>query len=80
MVLDGDAGLGHGLAGDVHHAVLAEVDRAVGTDQVLAGDRLGPGDAGQLHAHGRIAEPLAEPLVQVVRISSMVMPATRTEP
>ena len=64
MVLDGDAGLGYGLAGDVDHAVLAEVERAVGADQVLAGDRLGPGYAGKLHAHGRIAEPLAEPLVQ----------------
>ncbi len=64
MLLDRHAGLGNCLARHRHEAILPQVDRAVGSDQVLAGDRLGPSDAGQLHVGCRILEPLFQLLVQ----------------
>ena len=48
------------LARYVHHAVAAQVDRAVRADQILAGDRLRAGRASQLHRYLRLAEDLRQ--------------------
>ena len=50
--------LGEALAGDLHAAVLADHDRAVGLDQVIARDGLRA--RRKLHCNDRAAEDLAE--------------------
>ena len=60
MLLQVQPNLGDRLAGHVQRAVLPQVDRAVGADQVLAGDRLRAGRAGQLHRNVRLDQHFLE--------------------